>query len=314
MNLKSSGKFNINIESINCSVSKYPLLNAKVLEITTQDIIDAIVSCGILPKDLNCTTRYKRLNEISFKQHLISMALKEHTDKSGKTLLQLDDDKLMYLDATEKAVVSYYLGMIFTKIISSKVFGIHYLVHTKRFRENYNVSFGSLLEPDLIGYDANMSVYSLFEAKGRNGRDSRALDHAKDQLNAVNSINGKAPVLKVATMVFPTLTGRNIKAVIEDPDEKGEESIAFNEDDYLCSYYENLVNLTEEIRELSETNRDYKYWEDDEHIQTSAVIGGIGYGLDIPVGMRDWVVEYKSFRELGTVTERIFIEKIEHRV
>ena len=310
--LEKNRKYLIHIENSNCDTKKYPDLSSAELEITSEDIKDAIVTCGILPVNLNDRVAHIRRKESRFKRHLMNMCLREKQNVySALNYLEIDKDALMYLDASERAVVSYYIGMIFTKIISRRVFGVEYLVHLKRFNEYYHtkVSEKNNKEPDFIGLDKSENQYSLFEAKGRMRYSSNTLNKAKDQFDSIKDIGGQTPCLKAAIMTTLSSRGHILKAFINDPRGEGEYSIDIRKEDILLNYYEPLVELAEEIRTKTESHKKDDYYETNGVINTRLVIDEEEFEYVIPEDKREMVIEFKKLKEKGKVKEQIFIEK-----
>ena len=59
-------------------------------------------------------------------------------------------DNIKYLDTTEKAFISYNIGMFITKLLSNREFGYTYLVHLGVVKKYKNVKLLSRRQPDLI--------------------------------------------------------------------------------------------------------------------------------------------------------------------
>ena len=71
------------------------------------------------------TTAYfsKKKLELIYKLFLVETALDTEGDRLKKAR------RIAYLDSSEKSVMSYYMGMFLTKLISRRLYGVDYLTH-----------------------------------------------------------------------------------------------------------------------------------------------------------------------------------------
>ena len=187
---------------------------------TSDELLDAIYTCGMPWTNLIPSITKKRTKELQFKKTMIEAALKSSSrGPASGNLLKQNPNCWNYLDPSEKRAVDYYLGMFFSKLISSKLFNVKYVVHLFLVEKMPSVSliYNSKRRPDFVGFDASKNAYCLFEAKGRQDKKLSVLTDAINQLKAVSSINGRNPFPMVATMVYFNGAKNEVALAIEDP-------------------------------------------------------------------------------------------------
>ena len=187
------------------------------LEFTNKELLHAILTCGMPIQRLSQAYIDKRKMEILYKIFLVETALDEEGDRLKKS------PRTMYLDSAEKSVISYYLGMFFTKLLSKKLYGIDYLTHLNTIEkiqgEGYIDYFGGKWRPDMIGYKLSDDSWSVWEAKGGSNRREPALKIGCEQAGDVKSVNRKEPEPAAVCMTYYDhgyLTAVIKKAVSED--------------------------------------------------------------------------------------------------
>lgn len=114
-----------------------------------------------------------------------------------------------------------------------------------------NIVLSEEEEPDLIGMDAKERVFSAFETKGREKIRKDIKTKSKSQLNSISSINGTSPDPKIAIITHPNNGTKYVECYIEDPVEEGTTKIELNKDRLIYEYYLPVVELLDEIDELS---------------------------------------------------------------
>ena len=68
------------------------------------------------------------------------------------------------LDPSEKGAVSYFLGLVITKILADKLFRVPWLLHLDVYRQELALDLASSEKPDFAGLDA-MSAWLVLESK-----------------------------------------------------------------------------------------------------------------------------------------------------
>ncbi|WP_224702718.1 hypothetical protein [Devosia aquimaris] len=106
------------------------------------------------------------------------------------------------LDPTENGMVSYFLGMTFTKLFASRYLHTPWLLHLDVFKDTLNPSILGRSRPDLIGQSA-AGEWFAFESKGGSARPS-ATDraNAKAQAQRLVAIGAVATPLHVGSFAF----------------------------------------------------------------------------------------------------------------
>ena len=160
------------------------------ISFSPKDFLYDIITCGMPHFWITKKVTMSRRTEIQYKYHLM------------KTALEIDDnqyimvsDKIKYLDSSERAFISYYIGMFITKLVSRKIFECTYLVHLG-IVSSYKSVVRRTTEPDLVGFIGKNDDYFLFEAKGRKISKKAMVDAAKKQLQSVKYISGIKPFSK----------------------------------------------------------------------------------------------------------------------
>ncbi len=118
-------------------------------------------------------------------------------------------------DPTEKAFISYSIGMTLTKLFSELLFDIPRVLHLAVYGKKYNVKFGlGKSRPDLTGLSKSKQCF-VFEAKGRSSNfDTTALNVAKTQAKQIQSIENQPPVCSIACQAYFT---NKLEFRMEDP-------------------------------------------------------------------------------------------------
>lgn len=170
------------------------------LEFTNKELLHAILTCGTPAQRLSQAYMDKRKMEILYKIFLVETALDAEGDRLKKS------PRTMYLDSSEKSVISYYLGMFFTKLLAKKLYGIDYLTHLNTIEkiqgEGFIDYFSGKWRPDMIGYKACDDSWSVWEAKGGSNRRAPALKIGCEQAEDIKSVNGGQPDLAAVCMTY----------------------------------------------------------------------------------------------------------------
>ncbi|MFG6497568.1 hypothetical protein P8610_19555 [Fictibacillus sp. UD] len=148
------------------------------------------------------------------------------------------------LDPSEKGAVSYFLGNVFTNLVSIKLLGVKTILHYDQYKHTYSISAIGGCKPDFIAQNYR-DEWIVLESKGRSGRkDNIAIDKAKTQLKAIRKINNNIPVVKVAIQTYFTNSGF-AKLHIEDPDDSKINSVKLeiNHIKFLKRYYKLIIDL-----------------------------------------------------------------------
>jgi len=150
------------------------------------------------------------------------------------------------LDPSEKGAISYFLGNVFTKLITEKLFGISWLLHFDVYRNSLKAVLAFNDRPDFVGLDPRQQ-WAVFESKGhRRAMRRDTMEKAKRQTRSLRRIDDQYPALRAAVGVwFSTSGGTNAR--IWDPRGYDDEAQDFpiDMDRFLRLYYETLLAHTD---------------------------------------------------------------------
>jgi hypothetical protein len=184
------------------------------LAITWPELVWAAISVG--RAELLHLMRFGPFStfEIVYRAALIFANLKETADGSVTRSEAYDG-----LDPSEKGAVSYFLGLTTAKLIADRLLSIPWLMHLDVYRQDLQpVLQPGDTRPDLVG-QTTAGDWVAIESKGRtNGRDTKALERAKEQVEALITVSGVAPVLRVALQAH--FESGVLNCTLDDPDEK----------------------------------------------------------------------------------------------
>lgn len=214
------------------------------LEFTGAELYESVITCGMPYFLLTNKIFISRLEEIMYKFYLLNTALEVNSHR-----YLICSKKMCYLDSTECAYVNYYIGMFITKLVSSKIFGFNYLVHLNIVKGYMSVKFNSPKRPDLIAFNKDVNIYSIFEAKGRSRFDKRTLIKAKKQVQAIKCVNGSKPSNGIVSVVAHNAESE-VKCYLRDPEPKGSETLNIPKSLLIWLYYEPIYLLFKEEKNI----------------------------------------------------------------
>lgn len=140
------------------------------------------------------------LHEAMFRLSLVRMALEQYGP--GATRLRRTS-AFKGLDPTEKGAISYFLGMTFCKVFSSRLLQTPWLLHLDVFKSVIPAAVLGRSRPDLFGQQCGTGDWLAFETKGRASKPSAAdRAKAKHQASRLVSVAGSACTLHVGTFTF----------------------------------------------------------------------------------------------------------------
>lgn len=217
------------------------------LNCTWADILLAAITVG--RKNWKWVLKYgqESEHEMAFRIHMLLSFLQENSKGEIERT-----ESFKTLDPSEKVAISYFLGLIGTKLIAEKQFGIPWIMHldvyTKfamgpdkvtidKWKDDSNV------RPDLIGLNKSKN-WVVIEAKGRsNNLGLTKLSEAKDQTKNIKKINGQYPYLRFANSTFFKKDVWTFSLI--DPEEyyKDAPSLEISYGQFLRDYYFNIFNI-----------------------------------------------------------------------
>ena len=139
-------------------------------------------------------------HEAMFRLSLVRMALEQYGPNATR-LRRTTAYKS--LDPTEKGAISYFLGMTFCKVFSSRLLSTPWLLHLDIFKSIIPTSVLGRSRPDLFGQQIGSGDWLSFETKGRASNPSAAdRSKAKTQAARLVSVNGSPCTLHVGSFAF----------------------------------------------------------------------------------------------------------------
>lgn len=193
------------------------LIGNKVLQFSKSELIHSAIMVGKSNIFDYMILGITGIHEIIFRVSFLNSLIKEN----GLHQLQKSVNYKTTFDPSEKGFASYYLGNVFTKLVSTKLLNVTLLLHYDLYRlslpplhiQRFNKS---KTKPDFIGRNSK-NEWVLLESKGRsNTYDSTAIINGKNQLASIYSINGLKPSLKCVVESY--FTNDIVNLYIEDPE------------------------------------------------------------------------------------------------
>lgn len=164
------------------------------------------------------------------------------------------------LEKTEKANISFFVGMIFAHLYMVKNKKVRYLQHLDSHNITYKIKKNKKNVPDLFGVSPDGKTGYLVEAKGSiNYISKNVIDKANAQLKAIDSVeyisNGSKKIYSDAKNNMARLisaTGSNskkqLKQVIIDPIGEQSRILTVSKDIMVYNYYINLIQLLKDSK------------------------------------------------------------------
>lgn len=212
------------------------------LEFSNKELLHAVVTCGMPIQRMTAGFFSKKRLELTYKLFLAETALDTEGDRIKKA------KRIAYLDSSEKSVMSYYMGMFLTKLISKRMYDTDYLTHLnlieKTNGDGFIDFFNSEWRPDMIGLQETAQTWSVWEAKGGSNRREQALKKGSQQAAAIASINGTVPAPAAVCMTY--YDHGFLCGVVREPEkleEKNREAIQFTEEAFFRAYYKPICEL-----------------------------------------------------------------------
>jgi len=168
------------------------------------------------------------------------------------------------LDPSEKNAISYFQGLMTTKLLSQKLLDTVWLMHLDVYDHMHSLTLaaGSKSRPDFIGLNSKLN-WIIIESKGRsNSFDPSAQIKAKKQTRKLRKIDGQFPILRAAVQSYFTSSGY-FKSRIDDPEEYDDDAIdiEINQNRYLNKYYKPILDILSEnsfyLKDISVNNTPY---------------------------------------------------------
>lgn len=212
------------------------------LEFSNKELLHAVITCGMPVQRITAAFCSKKRLELIYKLFLVETALDTEGDRLKKA------KRIAYLDSSEKSVMSYYMGMFLTKLISKRMYDTDYLTHLnlieKMDGDGFIDFFNSEWRPDMIGLQNAGNAWSVWEAKGGSNRREQALKKGSQQAAAIESINGVLPAPAAVCMTY--YDHGFLCGVVREPEKeeaKKREKVRFEEEAFFRAYYKPVCEL-----------------------------------------------------------------------
>lgn len=243
MKLIQNNNFKIALEVTGCDGMVYPFYASKIVECNNLELLHAILTCGMPSQFLSGWHHEKRSQEFISK---ISMFETNLTASDGYLIKSPETE---FLDASEKSVNAYYLGLIFTKLFSMKEFDTDYFLHSSLFEQVYGPSAftcNGRKKPAFIGYKKSSDAWSIWESTGRRDQAPKALDDAYNQVLAIKSVNGKAPSYAMACMTYFDTKHGELQGILRNAEAGKKADILFDKEQFFTLYYRHICEIFDE--------------------------------------------------------------------
>lgn len=214
------------------------LSSDNLLEFSAPELLHAVVTCTFPASRVLSGYTRKRREELYTKCAMMEAALVEKEDYFGKS------PAIGYLDSVEKTAVSYYLGLIFTKLVSTRIFHEDFLTHVQLMhRENgeYFFYIGRKKRSEMLGYQLGQEGFSVWASRGRSNNSLDALKEGLLQAQEVCAVQGMSPRLRAVCMTY--YEKGIFSARVQIPGKPGTEELSFTEQEYLRAYYQPVREL-----------------------------------------------------------------------
>lgn len=214
--------------------------NTTELEFTNKELLHAMITCGMPVQRLTAAFPEKKRLEFLYKLFLVETALDAEGDRLKKA------KKTAYLDSSEKSVISYYMGMFFTKMISHRLYKSEYLTNLNLIEtpdgKEFIDFFASEWRPEMIGYKPDTQKWSVWEAKGGSNYREQALKKGAAQLRSIGTLNSSKPDPAAVCMTY--YDHGYLCGILREPDGNTEgEQLKFSEEAFYKAYYRPICEL-----------------------------------------------------------------------
>ncbi len=243
LKLIQNQNYKIALEVTGCNGLEWPFYASKIVECNNLELLHAILTCGMPSQFLSPWRHEKRTQEFISK---VSMVETNLIANDGYLIKAPETE---YLDASEKSVNAYYLGLIFTKLFSMKEFDVDYFLHTSLFEQVYGkdaFTCNGRKKPSFVGYNKVQNTFSIWESTGRRDHAPKALDDAYNQVLAIQSVNGTKPDYAIACMTYFDTKHGELQGILRNATNGKKANIEFDKELFLTLYYRHICEIFDE--------------------------------------------------------------------
>ena len=214
-------------------------LNKKdiMIEYTNLELLHAVLASTMPYGRLSARYRGKRKAELQSRIAMVESVLETRGDQLAKA------EQIMYLDTAERSAICHYLGIIYTRLIVQKLYGIDCMVPLNLIEqpgEKKFVKYNGAYRQDLIGY-GKQNAWSVWEPVGRSENSQAAFGNGCRAASEIEKIN-ENPLAKSAACMTYYERGY-LNAVVKEPERTGDGTLWFPEENYFKAYYQPLFEL-----------------------------------------------------------------------
>jgi len=257
---------------------EYPINGHESMATTWPELVHAAITVGRRCwRDVFQHGRYSAF-EVHYRAAMLLANLQQSQGQLRKS------DAYRHLDPSEKAAVSYFIGLTLAKLMARKLLGVHWLMHLDVYHDYLRPGQLESGRPDLVGLDARRE-WHVIESKGRsNGLDGRVVDRAKAQTRKLGTVRGKKPILRVASVAHFSRECLSLR--LQDPVGQDEDAAdwTFTEEEFLRDYYDPFVALIDQHGRWgtgeSKTNAQRETVYDTEYLVSDLPDVDLAIGLD----------------------------------
>ena len=209
---------------------------------TWYELLHAAITVGRRSWDDVLTHGRYSVFEICYRAAMLLANLRQSQGQLRKS------DAYRYLDPSEKAAASYFIGLTLASLMARKRLGIHWLMHLDVYHDSLQPGLSASGRPDLVGLDAQ-DEWHVIEAKGRShGLDPKVVPKAKEQTRKLLTVGGRAPILRVASVAH--FSRGTLALRVEDPVGQDQDAVGLDvtENQFLRDYYDPFVALIDQKR------------------------------------------------------------------
>lgn len=240
MILTNDKVYTMSLETESNNMDSGLINNTTELEFTNKELLHAMITCGMPIQRLTAAFPEKKRLEFLYKLFLVETALDAEGDRLKKA------KKTAYLDSSEKSVISYYMGMFFTKMISHRLYKSEYLTNLNLIEtpdgKEFIDFFASEWRPEMIGYKPDTQKWSVWEAKGGSNYREQALKKGAAQLRSIGTLNSSKPDPAAVCMTY--YDHGYLCGILREPDGNTEgEQLKFSEEAFYKAYYRPICEL-----------------------------------------------------------------------
>lgn len=243
MKLTQNDTYRVALEITGCNGMEWPFFSSKIVECNNLELLHSILTCGMPNQFLSTWHHEKRTQEFISKISMVETSL---TVNDGYLIKSPATE---YLDASEKSVNSYYLGLIFTKLFSMKEFDVDYFLHTTVFDQVYGTDAlicNGRKKPSFVGYQKDTQEWSIWESTGKRDHAPKALDDAYNQVLAIKTVNEQLPTLAMACMTYFDTKHGELQGILRNASVGKKADITFDREQFFNLYYRHICEIFDE--------------------------------------------------------------------